>query len=286
MSDLNAPGHDSMNSDSMFGSRLLVHHIDRGMEDNSLLECSDAVARTRAGRRRRLRLPGAAIPVANLKLPLSPDGRRRASFYRALRELDLRLPDFTVITHWHWDHTFGMHAVSGKTVACHLTNEKLSEVQEWEWTDEAMERRLQSGQGIEMCDRCIKLEYLDRNKIEIVRAEIEFTGAISIALGSVHCEITEFNAPHARDSVLIHVPEEKAVFMGDADSGDYYQNEGKHDQARLKEMIEVLARIDADIVVLGHDVLQTKPRVIGCLKDELVSQDRPLSRPHDGRGEP
>ena len=27
-------------------------------------------------------------------------------FYRALRSCDLKEPDFTVITHWHYDHTF------------------------------------------------------------------------------------------------------------------------------------------------------------------------------------
>ena len=34
-------------------------------------------------------------------------------FYRALRSCDLKEPDFTVITHWHYDHTFGLQC-SGK----------------------------------------------------------------------------------------------------------------------------------------------------------------------------
>ena len=194
-------------------------------------------------------------------------------FYRELRELGLRLPDFTIITHWHWDHTFGMHSVSGKTVASHLTNGKLSEVQKWEWTDEAMERRLQSGEDIEICDRCIRMEYPDRNKIKVIRAPIEFAGVISIDLGGVHCEIRVFNATHSSDSVLIHVPEERVVFIGDADSEDYYQNKGEYDKARLKEMIKVLEKIDFDIFVLGHDVPQTKLQVISYLKDELDRQD-------------
>jgi len=190
-------------------------------------------------------------------------------FYEELRESNLRLPDFTVITHWHWDHTFGLHSVSGKTVANHLTNKKLSEVQKWEWTDKAMEMRLKSGEDIEMCDRCIKLEYPDRNKIKVVRAEIEFNGVISINLGGVHCEIREFNATHSSDSVLIHVPEESAVFIGDANDGDYYDNKGQHDKTRLKEMIKVLERIDADIFILGHDVPRTKLEIMSYLKDEL-----------------
>ena len=35
------------------------------------------------------------------------------AFYRALEEAGLPLPALTVLTHWHWDHTFGMHAVHG-----------------------------------------------------------------------------------------------------------------------------------------------------------------------------
>ena len=194
-------------------------------------------------------------------------------FYGGMTELDLRLPDFTVITHWHWDHTFGMHSVSGKTVASSLTNRILSEVQKWEWTDEAMAKRLLSGEDLEDCDRCIKLEYPDRNKIKVVRADIEFAGAMSIYLGGVHCEIREFVAPHSSDSVLVLVPEEKVVFIGDADCGDYYQNNGRYDRARLKEMIEVLDGIRADIVVLGHDMPRAKQEVISYLKDELDKQD-------------
>ncbi len=35
-------------------------------------------------------------------------------FYSALKEADLPLPKLTVLTHWHWDHTFGMHSVNGR----------------------------------------------------------------------------------------------------------------------------------------------------------------------------
>jgi glyoxylase-like metal-dependent hydrolase (beta-lactamase superfamily II) len=162
-----------------------------------------------------------------------------------------------------------MHAVSGKTVACHLTNEKLSEVQKWEWTDEVMERRLQSGEDIDICDRCIRLEYPDRNKIKVAIADIVFTSVINIDLGGVHCEIREFITPHSGDSVLVHVPEERIVFIGDADSGDYYENGGEYDKAKLKEMIGVLDKIDVDIFVSGHDLPESKLEVMSHLQEEL-----------------
>jgi glyoxylase-like metal-dependent hydrolase (beta-lactamase superfamily II) len=194
-------------------------------------------------------------------------------FYRNLIEMGLRLPDFTVITHWHWDHSFGMHAVSGKTVAGHLTNKRLGEIQKWEWTDAAMKRRLQTGEDLEICDRCIRLEYPDLDKIRVVTSGIEFTGAISIDLGGIHGEIREFNDTHSGDAVLVHVPEERVLFLGDADCGDFHKNHGKYDQTRLNEMIRALEKIDADIFMAGHDVPQSKLNILNLLKDELDKPD-------------
>jgi glyoxylase-like metal-dependent hydrolase (beta-lactamase superfamily II) len=190
-------------------------------------------------------------------------------FYRELRISGLRPPDFTVITHWHWDHSFGIHAVSGKTIAGYLTNEKLAEVQKWEWTDEAMKNRLQSGEDIEMCDWCIRLEYPDRSKIKVVTATIEFTGTMTIDLGGVHCDIREFTSPHSIDSVLILVPEERIIFIGDAESGDYYINNGEYDRIKLAEMIKVLEEIDVDTIMPGHDGPQPKAAVMNYLKNEM-----------------
>lgn len=38
-------------------------------------------------------------------------------FYEAVASEQFKKPDFTVITHWHYDHTFGMHAISGISIA-------------------------------------------------------------------------------------------------------------------------------------------------------------------------
>ena len=50
-----------------------------------------------------------------------------AEFFRALEEAGLPLPALTVLTHWHWDHTFALHAVRGLSLANALTNRHLRE---------------------------------------------------------------------------------------------------------------------------------------------------------------
>lgn len=54
------------------------------------------------------------------KISLAIDAGYSAShvqdFYRAIESEQFNKPDFTVITHWHYDHTFGMHAINGISI--------------------------------------------------------------------------------------------------------------------------------------------------------------------------
>lgn len=190
-------------------------------------------------------------------------------FYNELRNANLRLPDYTVITHWHWDHTFGMHAVAGKTISGHLTNEKLKEVSTWQWTDSDMKERLETGKDIEMCDKCIKFEYLNRENIKVITSNIEFSGSLKINLGGIYCDIMEIEAPHSEDSVLIYVPEEETIFVGDADCEDHYNNHGKYDKNKLEKYIELIRTFDFTNYVLGHDKPESREEVINYLRSEL-----------------
>lgn len=80
-------------------------------------------------------------------------------YYKALEITGLKKPDYTAITHWHWDHTFGMEAVEGITIANRRRNEKLTEMSTWKWTDEAMENRPNQGVEIEFAHTHIRKEY-------------------------------------------------------------------------------------------------------------------------------
>ena len=70
--------------------------------------------------------------VRGEKMALAIDAGHSSShvedFYEALDREGLPLPDLTVITHWHWDHTYGMHAVHGRTIARPETNRHLLEI--------------------------------------------------------------------------------------------------------------------------------------------------------------
>ena len=188
-------------------------------------------------------------------------------FYQAIKEKGFALPRFTLITHWHWDHTFGLPYVQGKTIANELTRQKLIEVSRWVWTEEAMAQRERTGQDIPMCNQCIRREYPNLNDIRVETADVGISESMELDLGGVHLILYPRDSIHSRDALLIYSPQEKALFVGDADCEDSYDNNGKADPDRLRAYLQFLEALDCDMCYLGHDIPETKEKVIKYLEE-------------------
>lgn len=186
-------------------------------------------------------------------------------FNDSIEESNLRLPDYVAITHWHWDHTYGMNAVTGKTIACEITNERLKVMSKWQWTEEAMNQRLLSGEDIEFADTNIRKEYKILQDIKVVPADIVFKNDLEINLGGLVVILKNVIAPHSEDSVIVYVPEEKAVFIGDAYSIDFYNNYN-YDSAKLQSFINMLESLEFNTCFLGHSSPLKKTEIIEYLK--------------------
>ncbi len=199
--------------------------------------------------------------------------RHVQAFYQALQAEGLPLPGLTALTHWHWDHTFGMHAVSGLTVASRATDDKLRAVRQWAWDDASMRARLASGEEIAFCDECIRQEYVDRSEIRVVPADIAFEGRMTVDLGGATCELFEFDAPHSFGSVLARLSPGGVLVMGDADCGDHYENGGRHDPAKYRALLAFLEACDFEIALLGHDAPRPKETLLAEIRADIESGD-------------
>ena len=136
-------------------------------------------------------------------------------FYQAVTDQGMALPDLTVLTHWHWDHTFGMHAVHGRTIARPETDLQLREFAEKLEQDPAFgERFLHS-------DPCIRKEYAGGLPLVVVPADELLTEPREISLGDVTVRLIPAVTPHTDDALLVHVPDDKVLFVGDAQLGEF-----------------------------------------------------------------
>lgn len=136
-----------------------------------------------------------------------------SAFYRALERADLPLPSLTVLTHWHWDHTFALHAIHGLSLASEMTNRHLRDVRD---------RMARDGVGwfLEM-DDCIRREYAGGRPVVVTLADMTFAGTMNLDAGGCPIRVFQTDAPHTDDSTLVHVPDEGALFIGDAKSGTF-----------------------------------------------------------------
>ncbi len=163
-------------------------------------------------------------------------------FYHALEEEGLPLPKLTVITHWHWDHTFGMHAVYGLCLANERTNQYL----------DAFRKRLDK-EGttffLEMDDR-IRNEYEDGKPVVVTLADLVFRGEMLLDAGNCPIRVFQAEAPHTDDSTLIEIPGEKLLILGDCTGGAF--PEWTVDQTLADKLAQTVREINPQICLPGH----------------------------------
>ena len=163
-------------------------------------------------------------------------------FYRALEEEGLPLPKLTVITHWHWDHTFGMHAVHGLCLANERTNQYL----------DAFRRRLEA-EGTEFfleMDERIRNEYEDGKPVVVTPADLVFRGEMLLDAGNCPIRVFQAEAPHTDDSTLIEIPGEKLLILGDCTGGAF--PEWTVDQTLADKLAQTVREINPEICLPGH----------------------------------
>ncbi|WP_019392556.1 MBL fold metallo-hydrolase [Priestia filamentosa] len=204
----------------------------------------------------------------NMMIDAGTSDKHVEEFNNGLLKNNLKNPDFVAITHWHWDHTFGMHAVNGVTIAHEKTNEKLHELKNQEWSEQAMKERVEQGKEIEFKNEEFRNEYKDLNEIKIITADIIVDKELVFNLGDVTAHIFHVEAPHSDDSMLIYVPEEKILFIGDSTSEDFYNNHYL-DKDKLNSLIKTLESINFTHCLLGHTDPLKKSDILGYLNTLL-----------------
>ena len=200
-----------------------------------------------------------------------------------LEQQNLPQPDFVAVSHWHWDHSFGIHAWGVPSIAGAKTNDYLKKVSCWQWDDESMAQRMQTGEDIVFCNEMIKREFPHRNEICVVPADITFDSQLTVDLGGIQCVLMHCGGPHADDSVLCYIPSEKFVFLGDSNGKDLYgqpwhfdieheedflEETAKipYDPQLVKDYLALLDTLDFDRCIGGHADIMTREELYGIFR--------------------
>ncbi|KQL19849.1 MBL fold metallo-hydrolase [Cytobacillus solani] len=173
-------------------------------------------------------------------------------FLSELEKNNIPVPSIVVLTHWHWDHTFGLSGLDMISVSSRRTKAELEKLVTFEWTDAALDERVQSGVEIEFCANAIKEEYGRERNITITLPEITFETKMEIDLGGVTCQLQHVGGDHAQDSVIVYVKEEKILFLADAIYANLYSSKRNHTVKSTLQLLDMIDQFDAETYILSH----------------------------------
>ncbi|MFP7280182.1 MBL fold metallo-hydrolase [Exiguobacterium indicum] len=175
-----------------------------------------------------------------------------ALFLEEMKTHNLGSPDLLALTHWHWDHIFGMKHLGLPSIATKQTITHMKEMQPYAWTDEALQERMDQGIEIPFCADAIKLEFGATRDIEVVLPTISFEGQLELDLGGVQCQLIEVDNDHSPGSLLVYIPEERVVFLGDAMYADIFSPKVNYTVERTTRLLAALDRLEVDYYIWSH----------------------------------
>lgn len=208
-------------------------------------------------------------------------------FYDQLRQNGLPLPDFTGISHYHWDHSYGACAVHGVTIASDKCNALLRREAAWGWSEKEMQQRVKDRLDIQFCYVTRKIEYPDPTQIRVIPADMEITGNMAIDLGGVEVQLLYCGGPHSEDHLIFYVPQDRVLYLSDAAGKDLHLNEWVYDENdpeagwdqvdrlphfkdRLLPFYHQLECLDFSACITGHgDRVLSKKDILDSLRPYL-----------------
>ena len=176
-----------------------------------------------------------------------------SDMYGYIRSQGMPDPSFSMVTHWHWDHVFGMSSSPAKSLANSLTNERLINMQHWDWSDSALNSRVAAGLEIPAFAESIRKEVPMRHSFKVSSTDISFDSRINVRLEDLLIELHHVGGPHSEDSTVAYVPEDKVLFLGDCYREDIYTGGGSIRLGELKLLLKRLEAFDAEWFIPSHE---------------------------------
>ncbi len=173
-------------------------------------------------------------------------------FLAELQAITPRRPDWVLLTHWHWDHTFGLAhlripAIGQKNLAVNLAC-----LQGLAWDDAALASRVASGAETSFCAENICKEYDAARDIHVALPTITFEETLSLNLGGVTCELRRIPTDHTDDSIAVYVPEDGVLFLGDALGPAIYAPTPYYSADRMAQLLAFIESFPVQWLVESH----------------------------------
>ncbi|MDQ0192337.1 MBL fold metallo-hydrolase [Paenibacillus wynnii] len=175
-------------------------------------------------------------------------------FREELSKRGYRQPDILALTHWHWDHTFGMSAWNLPAVAHAETANALASLAGLDWSEACLEQLVTEGTISKESAADIRKEYGEERTITLLGPDIIFKDRITLDLGGITCELVHVGGDHSEDSCFLYVKEDRILFLGDALGPSVYGGPRKYSSTGFLRLLRLAYSYGAEWYVESHGI--------------------------------
>jgi glyoxylase-like metal-dependent hydrolase (beta-lactamase superfamily II) len=177
---------------------------------------------------------------------------------KAIRSVTAKPVKRVIVTHYHADHFYGL--------------EPLKKAGADVWAHRAALEYLDSGEGQRrLQQRAVDLFPWIDDKTVLVRADRWLDGDTTFTLGGERFDIQHLGPAHSPEDVIVVVPQEGVVFVGDILFAGRIPFVGEADSKLWLERIEELLKLDPRVMITGHGAVSREPaKDLALTRDYLV----------------
>jgi glyoxylase-like metal-dependent hydrolase (beta-lactamase superfamily II) len=189
-----------------------------------------------------------------LMLDIGASPKHTTEFLEALKQAGIPMPSFAIATHWHWDHWFGIGALTIPVLAYRETAENMRRQMSYDFSDKGLAEQVAQGVEIAFCTEhmVVEMNESERLNMRLRMPDIVFEGRMDFDLGGIHCQVEHLGGDHASDACVMFIPEDEVLFMGDCFYPNIYEAPYNYTRKNLLPLIAKLESYNARLYIEGH----------------------------------
>jgi glyoxylase-like metal-dependent hydrolase (beta-lactamase superfamily II) len=158
-----------------------------------------------------------------------------------------------ILTHHHWDHSFGLASFNPSQIISHtLCAKYLREYAQREWNPVVLREEIALNPKREIGNNAIIDAISDWHNFRIALPNMSFNRKLNLYFDELRIELSYVGGRHADDSIIVRLPEQKLIFLGDSYYPPPYHLREEEDVDLDIPMLESFLEQDYDIYVDGH----------------------------------
>ena len=185
-------------------------------------------------------------------------------FYKQLKKNNLPLPKYSIITHHHWDHTFGLEYSNTTSIGLKETQNILSKHQSI-LNQGGIKELIKQNEVPKFCIDHIYLEY--KHKLKSIKIKL-LDQVIDEDIEVDDLLLFKFPSNHSNDNLVILDKKTQILFLGDALCGLIIDYDFIKDKNIIKAQIDLLTSLDFKIAIESHQAPTSKENIIEKLQNK------------------